>query len=1072
MPSFRPSAHGWPFADDYDCPAALIGLGRPVDPDFGFAGGMCWAALDRYVAGRRVPRTLRAPGPEDSLYAEFVLRLSNALAKDVIARAWEAQRLPDAGRGRTLARLSRSEWATARREMDAGRPVLLLLIKETGAFVDPTRNRFVLATRYDADPDRAMVWTYDPRRPGDDAATLMLDPGKGGAAFVGRMGREEIVRGLLAVPYDRSVPPSIEASVSPRDERERVGLEEDMAPIDLGARTLGLLARDTEAHLVAVWHDADGWHRERPADLGDVGADFRFEGAPVPAGVAAGRPSAIVRGVNGHLLHLRKTARGWSAEDLTDQPNTGLRFRIAGAPLVLRDGRRPVVIAVNADGRLLHYSWSAVRGWSADNLSKESGADAGARFEGGISGVLDGAGRGHIVGRNADGELVHFREEPDERWRGSRPGAARTEIRQLLLEGQPVADLAEDGAVEVYARGVGGHLLRFRLAEGGRWTGQDLTEFAAGGAPALTLASDPCVAGYAAGLRHILGRNADGDVVHFAGDREGGWTAANLTADRITVGPTFRVEGQPAAAAGGRTVLLAARRGTELVLYRWHGGGDWVAENLTVERGARDDGPRIASDPLIARAADAAHVVALSAGGTLVHYQVMAAMHAAARAGAPGLLGSVSAFAPALADFLSALVERFRKSEKAVGLRASPVRRDAADAGRLEPGRAEPADRIAGGEAEMATAATERSGAPAGALDRPSVDSSAEDGEDAASAASRRQDWGHPTSAPAPWHDEGDEGAEDARERPAAERSANARPPGSSGPGPDSAERDLLRQGSEWSGPRLVPDPGPGPVDDWDLALKEVSTAHERSLVGDHADEVVDEEDHASARIFLSRGDAEATAGGAEAPAEAEEPAAAAPGDADGAAPARAATPRESSTETVPGRPLVDLSFLSDIVQPGAEGAPVESGARADSADRHAHPDDPGAKEAPPTAAARAAPAFAEAPGPSAPPREPAQPARPPAEPVSTNGGETSPARPERAASPGAGSATAAKPALASAGRTSAGNPSRAPAGVAPGAAADPVVDLDFLATAGEYLGGGGPSAEDLNGFLEFLEQG
>jgi hypothetical protein len=245
MPSFRPSAHGWPFPDDYDCPAALIGLGRPVAPEFGLAGGMCWAALDRFHAGRRISRTVRAPGPEDATYAEFVLRLTNVLGKDVVARAARVQRLPETGRGRSLASVSRAEWAIARREMDSGRPVLLLLLRDIGPFADPTAARFVLATRYDADPTRAMVWTYDPRRPGDDAATLTLDPGKGSEPFEGRMGREETVRGVIAVPYDRAAPPASVASSSPKDERLRVGLEEDLAEFDAGPNALGLLARET-----------------------------------------------------------------------------------------------------------------------------------------------------------------------------------------------------------------------------------------------------------------------------------------------------------------------------------------------------------------------------------------------------------------------------------------------------------------------------------------------------------------------------------------------------------------------------------------------------------------------------------------------------------------------------------------------------------------------------------------------------------------------------------------------------------------------------------------------------------
>lgn len=1068
MPSFRPSAHGWPFPDDYDCPSALIGLGRPVAPEFGLAGGMCWTALDRFMAGRRIARTMRAPGAEDALYAEFVLRLTNALAKDVIARAGAAQRLPAAGRGRSLGRLSRSEWATARREMDAERPVLLLLLRDTGPFSDPTDSRFVLATRYDADADRAMVWTYDPRRPGDDAATLMLDPGKGGEPFVGRLGREETVRGLLAVPYDRPVPPALVAAVSPGEERQRVGLEEDLAPVDLGSRALGLLARDTEGHLVFVRHDEDGWHRERPADRGGVGADFLFAGAPVSAGVWGGKPSAVVRGINGHVLHLRKGSRGWGAEDLTDQPNTGLRFRIAGDPVVLSEGRHPVVAAVNADGRLLRYAWSTVRGWSAENLSKESGADPGCKLDGRIAGVLDGSGRAHVLGRNAEGELVHFHEEADGRWRGARPGAARSEIRRLLLDGPPVPWRAEDGALEVFARGVGGHLLRFRLAEGGRWTGQDLTEDAAGGAPALTLASEPCVAGEAAGLRHVLGRNAGGEVVHFAGAPGGSWRAENLTTDRITIGSHFRVEGRPAAVAAGRNVLFAARRGAELVLYRWH-GERWTAENLTVERGGRDDGPRVASDPVAAATADAAHVVALTASGTLAHYRVEVPM---AAQGAAAGLGAIAEALPALIGFVRGLIDRFRKPAKPVGQRASPAG-SAAQAETPGDGTAAPPDREAaadpgaldgerrvavGGDAAAAKQALDAGAAPAAR--RPE----AETQEPAAERA-----WGRPTSAPAPWHEgtgEAGDGAADAAAPTGPRRESPRAEP----------ERDLLREGSEWNGPRLVPEPTPPAGDDWDLALRDVSEAHERALV-DHADEVVDEEDSASARIFRSDpSEAEADDGapgavpgeGGSRPIEAGDGAANGPRQAEPDRPPAAAA-RASSTESVPGRPLVDLSFLSDIVRGSGQEAddtaadePAEWTAAPEAAGAAATPGSPAsaAKPEPPVAAPKPdpsahegrpeppSPAAKSVPGKAAPPRAAPAPAGPAGRPGG-NGADrrqptTSPAEPRRGASAGPGD---------------------------PKAAGEPVVDLEFLVTVGEYVGGGQPG-EGMEGFLQFLDQG
>ncbi|HSM37609.1 MAG TPA: hypothetical protein VK837_14500 [Longimicrobiales bacterium] len=1034
MPSFRPSVHGWPFPDEYDCPAALIGLGRPVAPEFGLGGGMCWAALDRFHADRRIPRTVRAPGPEDATYAEFVLRLTNILAKDVIARAAAAQRLPATGRGRSRARVSRAEWAVARRELDAGRPVLLFLLQDAGPFADPTEGRFVLATRYDADPARAMVWTYDPFRPGDDAATLILDPGKGGEPFSGRVGREEVVHGLIAVPYDRATPPAITATASPKDERQRVGFEEDLAAFDPGGSGLGLLVRDTDAHLVCVRHDGRGWSRNRPADQGDVGADFRFEGRPVPAGVSGGKPSAVALGVNGHLLHLRQTARAWAAEDLTDQPNTGLRFRIAGEPVVVAEGRHPVVVAVNGDGRLIRYAWTTVRGWAADNLSKESGADPSCRLEGPICGVRDGSGMAHVLGRNAEGELVHFREEPDGRWRAVRPGAARAEIRRLLLNGPPVARLSEDGSVEVFARGVGDHLLRFRLPAAGRWTGQDLTEDAGGGSPSLTIASRPCLAGSAAGRRHVLGRNADGDVVHFFGAADGTWGAENLTMDRITIGARFRVEGQPSAAAAGSTVLLAGRRGAELVLYRWH-GRDWTAENLTVERGVKDDGPRVASDPVIARGSEAAHIVALSPGGTVVHYRVDVPMGGGSAAPAIPSIGGIIDTAMA---YVRGLLDRFRKPRKAVGLRASPISRPEPETEDVEAEVVDTAATAALMAERLAQTGLDTGDDGFGDPEQDGVAGAAEDDADPARHADKA--WGHKSSAAVPWHEgDGDETVD-----PLEPESVEAAR-GASTTGPP--ERDLLRDGSSWSGPQLMPDADAAPVapasaeDDWDVALRDVAGAHERALIEEPTEEVVDEQDHASARIFLDPGEAASAAGDAMTSAGPDADREAVPEEPTGTAPEA----RGSRTESVPGRPLVDLSFLSDIVRSDeAETGPANTAAET-----------PANGGAGPAAADPLPPAIARPLAAGADRDETAGTHTP----VGSSGGVSAPAAraPAHAQAP---------PVAAQVAAARGGTPTTAtsPAG-------EPVVDLDFLASAGEYLGGGGSPA-DLGSFLEFLEKG
>lgn len=617
----------------------------------------------------------------------------------------------------------------------------------------------------------------------------------------------------------------------------------------------------------------------------------------------------------------------------------------------------------------------------------------------------------------------------------------------MLLDGDPVATLSEDGAIEVFSRGVADHLLRFRLPEGGRWTAQDLTEHAAGGSPSLTVASRPCIAGTAAGLRHVLGRNADGDVVHFVGFPDGGWTAENLTLDRITIGPSYRIEGQPRAAAGGNGVLLAGRKGAELLLYRWHAGGAWTAENLTVERGAKDDGPRIASDPALACSREAVHVLALSSGGSLVEYRVDVSMAPARRAGG-GAVGL-----SAVTDWFAGLVARLRelssgRSRPAVGLRASPMTEEPVE----EPAAPEnqlAAEKIAAEAIAGRPATVTEANVNAAAQEESVGDTSQLAGgiRDEGDGAKGGESWGHRTSAAAPWHEEDDAGL--------VERDADdASPPASDVD--ESSERDLLRQGSEWSGPRLVPERGAAASDDWDRALEDVGTADEPSVVDSPAEEFVDEDDHASARIFLAPVTSEDPLDAGEVPdgnsvtdAPPRTEPAAEPTTGQDVRGAAAAAPREPATDSVPGRPLVDLSFLSDIVPAGGSSGTT-------SADAGAPVPAESTRTTTPAPAVASGPAGAPATAPAE--SEPA--VAPPSAAEPNPGAQANGHQPSSLPNPVTATGAATSGSAAAPGQQATTGP-----------AADPVVDFDFLANAGEYVGGGKHEA-GMKEFLQFLAQG
>ncbi|HUH13694.1 MAG TPA: hypothetical protein VMK65_11315, partial [Longimicrobiales bacterium] len=114
---FRPSEHGWPFSHALTFPSEALGLPAPPPPAGGLPGGHCWAALDRFLEGRRIPRNLAEPGAGDALQHELLRRQAAVLATGLWARVRALQALPerDGLLGRGAEGASRAEWARIRR---------------------------------------------------------------------------------------------------------------------------------------------------------------------------------------------------------------------------------------------------------------------------------------------------------------------------------------------------------------------------------------------------------------------------------------------------------------------------------------------------------------------------------------------------------------------------------------------------------------------------------------------------------------------------------------------------------------------------------------------------------------------------------------------------------------------------------------------------------------------------------------------------------------------------------------------------------------------------------------------
>jgi hypothetical protein len=180
VPGFQPSRNGLAFANDFPRVPMIripgVGIG---DASRGLCGGMTFAALDLYRAKVAPPLDSSPPREGSSLFAYLVGRSFDSFDLPVgAAKFYLWMALPDADgpfglrgvRTRTFAQ----EWAKVRRDLEAGQPSPLGLIRTRS--LDPIAlgaNHQVLAYGYDLDEDgRLAIQVYDPNHSGDDDLAL------------------------------------------------------------------------------------------------------------------------------------------------------------------------------------------------------------------------------------------------------------------------------------------------------------------------------------------------------------------------------------------------------------------------------------------------------------------------------------------------------------------------------------------------------------------------------------------------------------------------------------------------------------------------------------------------------------------------------------------------------------------------------------------------------------------------------------------------------------------------------------------------------------------------------------
>jgi hypothetical protein len=622
--SFRPSVHGFACANSFTYPGANLGLGAPLAADFGLAGGLCWAALDRYLAGRPVPAPTAtglteaagagagaAAGVGEELYLELVRRQANAVAAAGWPRVLEWQRLPDAGRRGApgVAELTRRELARARRLLDGGTPVLLLLVRGAGAHENPSVNRFVLAYRHEADrrSRSATLWVYDPNQPGRDDLRLTLRTAPRRGPLEARLGVREQVRGFFVVPYDRGRPLRAALAV-PASGAGRCAVADGSLPLSLADRRgrVQLFGRDAADHLLRVRCGRDGRWRAEPIRTAWKGESVCAPGTPAPAGALL-----LARSAAGDLLACRPLPLGrWHVRNVTGGRGIGSAYRLEDGPVACAGGG-----ALHAVGRrgshLVYYERRRWYGWRAENLSVRLGLAADHPCAGKPLVCHGAGGTVHVLARDTTGHLVHALRRRG-RWTVANVSARTGGAARVRIAGEPVLARGAAGELAVVAVDAAGGIALFRWAPGAPWRHVQLGE---GGAaqPAEPLAA----AATKDGTIHVFSRGPEGTLVHDWCGTGGRAGREVVNVGRAAVGD-LRIDGPPQLAVGPDCSLhVIARRGSGLLHFRWTAASDWEAEALSSERwpaGELD----VASEPRLLAASDGAiHVVAAAEGGEL-----------------------------------------------------------------------------------------------------------------------------------------------------------------------------------------------------------------------------------------------------------------------------------------------------------------------------------------------------------------------------------------------------------------------------------------------------------------------
>jgi hypothetical protein len=183
-------------------PAGRFGIGNAA---LGLCGGMVFAALDYWQAGREPPADRPAPGAP--LYRFIVRRLLQSWRLPAgVMRYYLGMLTPDSDlANRTISR----EWPRIRALLDGGQPATLGVV--TVASANPFllgHNHQVVAYSYELADAGVTVLVYDPNSGPDDAVAIRFSTTAPALGFAHNLAVSWPVRGFFLTGYTPVEPPA------------------------------------------------------------------------------------------------------------------------------------------------------------------------------------------------------------------------------------------------------------------------------------------------------------------------------------------------------------------------------------------------------------------------------------------------------------------------------------------------------------------------------------------------------------------------------------------------------------------------------------------------------------------------------------------------------------------------------------------------------------------------------------------------------------------------------------------------------------------------------------------------